>query len=82
MPDKWMNPGIGLLAGLLTYMLVSSLLVSGDRGGIVGVGTFIGTFAVVWGDWTSCLASLVRNEPGTTSNQRTPHDPSVMARCN
>jgi len=49
MPDKWMNPGIGLLAGLLTYMLVSSLLVSGDRGGIVGVGTFIGTFAVVWG---------------------------------
>ena len=43
MPSKWINPIIGLLAGLLTYMLVS-----GDQFGIVGLVTFIGTFAVVW----------------------------------
>ena len=28
MPGKWMNPVIGLLAGFLTYMLVSGILVS------------------------------------------------------
>ena len=43
MPSKWINLITGLLAGLLTYMLVS-----GDRLGVVGVVTFVGTFAVVW----------------------------------
>jgi uncharacterized membrane protein HdeD (DUF308 family) len=43
MPSKWINLITGLLAGLLTYMLLS-----GDRLGVVGVVTFVGTFAVVW----------------------------------
>lgn len=43
MSRKWINPVIGLLAGVLTYMLVS-----GDSLGIVGFLTFAGTFAIVW----------------------------------
>jgi uncharacterized membrane protein HdeD (DUF308 family) len=43
MPSKWINLITGLLAGLLTYVLVS-----GDRLGVVGVVTLVGTFAVVW----------------------------------
>ena len=43
MPSKWINLITGLLAGLLTYMLLS-----GDRLGVVGVVTFVGTFAAVW----------------------------------
>ena len=43
MSRKWINPTIGLLAGLVTYMVVS-----GDQLGIVGLMTFTGTFVVVW----------------------------------
>ena len=43
MPGKWINPIIGLLAALSTYMLVS-----GDWLGVADVVTFVGTFAVVW----------------------------------
>ena len=43
MPSKWINPIIGLLTALLTYVLVK-----GNRLGVVGVVTFVGTSAVVW----------------------------------
>jgi uncharacterized membrane protein HdeD (DUF308 family) len=43
MPSKWITPIIGLLTALLTYVLVT-----GNRLGVVGVVTFVGTFAVVW----------------------------------
>lgn len=43
MSKKWINPVIGLLAGVLTYMLVS-----GDSFGIVGLSAFAVTFAIVW----------------------------------
>lgn len=43
MVKKWINPAIGLIAGFLTY-----LLVSGDQLGPVGIVAFAGPFVVVW----------------------------------
>ena len=41
---KWINPVVGLLAAVLTYMFVSD-----DSLGMVGLLTLAATFAVVWG---------------------------------
>lgn len=59
MSKKWINPVIGLLAGVLTYMLVS-----GDSLGTVGLLTFAGTFAVVWVGLDYMTSKIGQEQPG------------------
>jgi len=59
MSKKWINPVIGLLAGVLTYMLVS-----GDSLGMVGLLIFAGTFAVVWVGLDYMTSKTGQGQPG------------------
>lgn len=59
MSKKWINAVIGLLAGVLTYMLVS-----GDSLGMVGLLTFAGTFAVVWVGLDYMTSKTGQGQPG------------------
>lgn len=59
MSKKWINPVIGLLAGVLTYMLVS-----GDSLGMVGLLTLAGTFAVVWVGLDYMTSKTGQGQPG------------------
>lgn len=59
MSKKWISPVIGLLAGVLTYMLVS-----GDSLGMVGLLTFAGTFAVVWVGLDYMTSKTGQGQPG------------------